>query len=77
MQPNDVLIRRQMAVFSTAQSALETFTLHRFPSDEFIDGPWEDEPFARAKGLERGKIDGCDVWLEVAPGSQTYQLISR
>ena len=73
MLTGDVLIRRQVAIDRKGLTR-EFFTLHEFPSGRFIEGPIESEVTARARGLSR---DGRgDVYLETAPGSGTYALIS-
>jgi hypothetical protein len=77
MQAHDILIRRQTAVTTSRDAAREFFTLHRYPTGECLGGPWDDEHFARAKGLERGEADHGDVWLETSCGSGTFQLISE
>lgn len=74
MQNHDILIRRQIA--SSKTETTEFFTLHRFPSEEKIAGPYPTEAAATEKALELAEKDGCDVWLQTRADPSSFESVN-
>jgi hypothetical protein len=73
LQNHDILIRREFALSKAA--LVEFFTLHRYPSDEAISGPFVSKDIATQNARQLAKDDGCDVWIQSPNDSSLFESI--
>jgi hypothetical protein len=75
IQDNDLLIRCQIGASTQGEGNRLFYTLHRVPTNEKVGGPFATKDSAIEIALGRGQEQGVDVWLQIAPDNDHFQLV--